>query len=222
MQIKIFLLFLCLAFFTYSQKDNADRATPILDPSGFSSSQVVLPFPWPGRKCCNTHNIFAIDNSGSMFGSPWSQANAYVSSVWGTSDYISSFTFNNAVITYHLHAINPVFSWPGSPSGWTNFNIALNTVSFILSQNYPDRTCIHFVSDGYFSISTTAYTAFLNALNSFKKKTQCPVCIKCIETRWTSHSQTNPTFKKFCDKIGATFTTTGIIPISYAEQFIKR
>ncbi len=217
MKIKIFFVFLSLALLIYSQNANADKATPILDPTGFSSSEIVLPFPWPGKKCCNTHNIFAIDNSGSMSGSPWSQANAYVSSVWGTSDYVSSFTFNNAVINYHLHAINPAFSWPVITINSTIFDLALNRVSFILSQNYPDRTCIYFVSDGYFSISATAYSAFLNALNSFKKRTGCPVCIKCIETKWTSKFQTNPTYKKFCDKIGATFTTTGIIPKLYAE-----
>lgn len=180
MKIKIFSLLLCLVLCIYAQNDIADKATPILDATGFSSSQIVLPFPWPGRKCCNTHNIYAIDNSGSMFGSPWSQAQAYVSSVWGTSDYVSSFTFNTAVINYYLHAITPVFSWPGSPGGGTNFNIALNRVSFILSQNFPDRTCIYFVSDGYFSISTAAYAGFLNALTRFKRKTGCPVCIKCI------------------------------------------
>ena len=157
-----------------------------------------------------------------MSGSPWNQAQAFVSSVWGTSDYVSSFTFNSAIINYHLHAINPGFSWPGLPIALTNFNIALLRVSYILNQNYPDRTCIYFVTDGYFNISTIAYSAFLNALNSFKKITGCPVCIKCIETRWTSNSETSSIFKKFCDKIGATFTTTSIIPIVYAEQFIKR
>lgn len=146
-----------------------------------------------------------------MSGLSWSQAYGYVNSIWPTSDYISFYTFNNAVANNYVHALSPVFSWSFVPGGGTNFNSALNYASSILNQYFPDRTCIYFVTDGYFSISPTSFTNFLNALASFKKRTGCPVCIKCIETKWSWTSQSNPTFRKFCDKIGASFTTPGII-----------
>mgnify|MGYP000877873093 CR=1 FL=1 len=228
MSYKIFCLLLCLISLIFSQNlknsEIENLAARTTDRSGFSSSRLPATSPWVWwRTCCNTHNIYAVDNSGSMIGTPWSKAQAYVNSLWGSSDYVSFFTFNSSIKSYYLHALTPYLSWPSSPpNGGTNFNNALNQVSFILSQNYPERTCLYFISDGYFTVSNSTYTTFVNALGRYKSKTGCPFCIKCVETKWTNNSSTNPTFKAFCDKIKADYSIAGAITLKYASQFIKR
>ncbi len=222
MHYKIICLFLCFISLIFSQNlkppEIENLATPFADRSGFSSSRLALPSPWLWwRRCCNTHNIFVVDNSGSMIGTPWSKAQAFVSSLWGSSDYVSFFTFNSSIKSYYLHELRPYLSWPSSPNGGTNFNNALNQVSFILRKNYPDRTCIYFISDGYFTVSNYTFTTFVNALGRYKSKTGCPVCIKCIEAKWTNNSQTNPTFKAFCDKIKADYSIAGAITVKHAN-----
>lgn len=118
---------------------------------------IVLPFPWPNKRCCNTHNIIALDCSGSMYGLSWSKAGSYLSSVWGSSDYTSFFTHGGTwgsagsflVTNYYTHQISPVYPSLPPPYGDTDYDDPLIRAMGILSLGYPDKTCITFISDGW-------------------------------------------------------------------------
>lgn len=121
---------------------------------------IISPWPGPGGPgnagtCCNTHNIYSVDCSGSMWGTSWSKANAYLSSHWGSSDYVSLFTHGGTwlgppfqVTDYLSHALTPAIPALPAPNGDTDYDDPLNKAAQILGLGFPDRTCFHFISDG--------------------------------------------------------------------------
>ena len=148
------------------------------------------------RRCCNTHNIYCLDYSGSMSGSSWQKILAYLTAVSGTSTYASvvghggmPFNIPNSQCgyskTYMTHQLNAALP-PGNldaPYGNTCYDDALNEVMEILAMNFPDNTCIYFFSDGWETLFNSGLIpVFKAALNQFRKKTTCPVCIRCYET----------------------------------------
>lgn len=164
---------------------------------------------WPpiGSKCCNTHNIYAVDTSGSMYGLSWSKVLAYLAGVSGSSDYTSLFTHGGTwsgppfqVTNYLTHALNAALppSMP-LPNGDTDYDDALIRAIAILNQGFPERTCITFLSDGWEEIynvpQANIIQQFLTAKKNFQKKTGCPVCVKCYQT-YKSTVTTN--FDRLC------------------------
>ena len=131
----------------------------ISDPVPFDPVVIVSPihdiFPPPNNRCCNTHNIYSVDCSGSMWGTSWSKVNAYLSGNWGSSDYVSLFTHGGTwigpvfqVTNYLTHQLNPALPGLPLPNGDTDYDDPINRAIQILNQGFPDRTCIHFISDG--------------------------------------------------------------------------
>lgn len=121
----------------------------------------ILPDTFPGRpgynRCCNTHNIYAIDSSGSMQGVSWSKVLAYLAGASGSSDYTSLFTHGGTwpgppytVTDYYVHYLNAVLPpYLPQPYAETDYDDALIRIIKILNQGYPERTCITFFSDGW-------------------------------------------------------------------------
>lgn len=141
--------------------DLMDRmsSSPISTPIDVSPVSDIAVGPWPpsnAGKCCNTHNIYSVDCSGSMWGTSWSKVNAYLGSNWGSSNYASLFTHGGTwigpvfqVTDYASHVLSSI-AIPGLPlpNGDTDYDDPLNKAAQILNLGYPDRTCIHFLSDG--------------------------------------------------------------------------
>ena len=155
------------------------------------------PSIWPpiNSRCCNTHNIYAVDTSGSMWGISWSKVLAYLAGASGSSDYTSLFTHGGTwsgppfqVTNYLTHALNAALppSMP-LPNGDTDYDDALIRAIAILNQGFPERTCISFFSDGREEIynipQANIVQKFLTARTNFRTKTGCPVCVKCYQTR---------------------------------------
>ena len=191
-----------LAFLVIVQGAVVDPNSRIANPD---SADLVPIIGWPpiGSKCCNTHNIYAVDTSGSMWGLSWSKVLAYLAGASGSSDYTSLFTHGGTwsgppfqVTDYFDHDINAVIppSMP-LPNGDTDYDDALIRAIAILNQAYPERTCITFLSDGWEEIynipQANIVQKFLNAKKNFQKKTGCPVCVKCYQTQKSSWGVSN-------------------------------
>ena len=125
----------------------------------FSQIDPIVPndLSYRPNRCCNTHNIYAIDSSGSMQGISWSKVLAYLAGASGSSDYTSLFTHGGTwpgppykVTNYLNHYLNAVLP-PALPQPYaeTDYDDALIRVIAILNQGYPERTCITFLSDGW-------------------------------------------------------------------------
>ena len=151
------------------------------------------------------HNIYCLDYSGSMGYSSWPKIMAYFSTVSGTSTYASVVghggmpgNISNSQCgyskTYMTHQFNAALppSNLDSPDGNTCYDDALTEVMKILAMGFPDNTCIYFFSDGGETLYNSGLiTVFQTALFEFRKKTTCPVCIRCYETRSSLGYTTN-------------------------------
>ncbi len=119
-----------------------------------SFSQAGLIGPPSNNRCCYSHNIYAIDTSGSMWGTSWSKVQAYLNTIWGSTDYASLFTYGGTwngpafqVTNYLTHSSGGQPSLP-SPNGDTDYNDPIIRATALLNSANSDKTCVIFISDG--------------------------------------------------------------------------
>ena len=115
-------------------------------------------------------------------------ANDHVKAAHVFADRVSVFIHKGATFwqNHDIYETNPISPISLSTvGGGTSYDSAMNRAQQLMNTYAGDMTCVYFVGDGTGSYTPARLNSFINFLNNWSSRKNCPYCVKCIITRTT-------------------------------------
>ena len=157
-----------------------------------------------------THWIFALDESGSMAGTQWTNLKNLMNDIADvTTGRMSVFTFDNVatVPPSEYYLFNSPAGWdssvlPSSPSGDTDFGEPILRAISIILEYRNSHTCFVMITDGQAPYPEFEI-AIYNSVRAWMNDRRCRTCAYCYFIKEKSNSVVPDSYKRLCESIGA-------------------